>query len=743
MFIRHWFPIALLLLLLLALPGFVLFGLDLAGESAGANAWLEDRLGLSHHLAIGHSAGAILFLIPFFLLLLYFLRLKRKPHTVSSTFLWKKSIEDLHVNRLMQWLRRNVLFLLQLFVVFALLYAILGPRLHGSTARGKHYILLVDNSASMSATDLSPNRLEWAKREALKEIDAATDEDVGMVIVFNATAEIRQSYTNNRALLRQAVADIQTTTFSTRIEEALNLAASLANQDVSTENEAVRPANAEPGKERTYAAPEGMAAEAHLFSDGRFSDVPDFSLANLNLTYHRAGLTRPAGSNNLAITGFRAVRDPDQPGNVQASADVMNFRNEDATVGIQLEIRSDDRLTDARQRILSMPARRVDADEAGEVKDQPGRGTVKFDLTGIPENADVTLHVHFTNHADLFSLDDGAWLVLGIVRKARVLIVGPGNPRLNDFFDTRSVRRVANVAYLKPEQLKDRTAYLDPARAGEFDLIVFDRCAPATEEEMPRANTMFVGYPPPPWHFDGKDDGYRVEPVRFPAVRGWSDQQPVMRGLRGWHEVEIAEGFRMGQLPEKTPRLLESDNNLLLMLTLSRQSYTDLVLAFPIQTADAKWNTRWFLRPQFPHFLRNVLYTLGKIRDAATEESLHPGQVKLFDTAKGMDELQVRFPSGTTKTLERGNRSDFSFGDTGELGVYEAHWGTEHRRFAVNLFDPAESHLEPRDSIRIGAEKVQVGQVRKEPRELWRWLVVAGLVGVMVEWWVYSRRVRV
>ena len=112
---------------------------------------------------------------------------------------------------------------------------------------------MIDNSASMSATDVQPNRLEWAKAEAMKEIDAATDADFGMVIVFNSTAEIRQSYTSNRILLRKAVTDIEPTNNPTQVDEALNLAASLANPLFSTEDAAVRPANPEPGKERTYA----------------------------------------------------------------------------------------------------------------------------------------------------------------------------------------------------------------------------------------------------------------------------------------------------------------------------------------------------------------------------------------------------------------------------------------------------------------------------------------------------------
>ena len=63
-----------------------------------------------------------------------------------------------------------------------------------------------------------------AKQEALKEIDAATDEDSGMIIVFNSAAEIRQSYTTNRHLLRNVIRSIEPTQRVTRIEEALTLA---------------------------------------------------------------------------------------------------------------------------------------------------------------------------------------------------------------------------------------------------------------------------------------------------------------------------------------------------------------------------------------------------------------------------------------------------------------------------------------------------------------------------------------
>src|SRR5262249_48947219 len=241
MLLRFWFPIALAGLVVLALPAIARFGLALWGYGGEANSGLEDKVGLSHHTAITSWAAILLFLVPLGLLLLYFLKLKRKPQAVPSTFLWKKSIEDLHVNRLLQWLRKNILLLLQLLVLLAAIYAVLAPRLHGSQAAGRHYILLIDNSASMSATDVKPNRLEWGKAGALRESDPPPAADIAVVIVSNGAAETRQSYTNNRDLLRRAVEAVQPTQNPTQVDEALSLASSLAQPMFSTEDAAVRP----------------------------------------------------------------------------------------------------------------------------------------------------------------------------------------------------------------------------------------------------------------------------------------------------------------------------------------------------------------------------------------------------------------------------------------------------------------------------------------------------------------------
>src|SRR2546428_10302003 len=146
---RYWFPMALMVLVVLAVPGVILFVLYLQGRDGWVNEQLEEQFQLSYHLSIPSWAAFIVLLVPLAIVILYLLKLKRKPLAVPSTFLWRKSIEDLHVNSLLKWLRQNVLLLLQILTLLALIYGLMAFRFHGRTGEGKHYIIMIDNSASM------------------------------------------------------------------------------------------------------------------------------------------------------------------------------------------------------------------------------------------------------------------------------------------------------------------------------------------------------------------------------------------------------------------------------------------------------------------------------------------------------------------------------------------------------------------------------------------------------------------
>jgi hypothetical protein len=750
---RAWFPLALILLLLLFLPGLVLFALNLFGWESSANRWLHEHWSLTYHIPIPWWAGLLLLLVPLLILLLYFLKLKRKPLQVPSTFLWKKSIEDLHVNSLFQWLRENVLLLLQILTVLILIYALMSFQLHGNTTEGKHYIIMIDNSASMSATDVAPMRLDVAKQDALNEINAHTDNDTGMVIVFNSSAAILQSYTHDRSLLRRAVESIQPTQRPTQIEEALSLAESLANPSRSTEDAASRPVGEDPAKARTYVATEGIPTEIHLYSDGRFPDVAEFALGNLSVQYHPIGRMEAEAADNLGLVTLNAVRDDRDPTRVQVFAKVYNYQRKEAETHVQLEVLVNGELRGIYEEPVGqlgaggnpvLPARKLVRVEEGRedspLRDQPGEGVATFQISDVDDRSNVILHARLKGVKDSFPLDDEAWLVVGVIRKARILIVTPDNKPLSAFFDHPATQKVANVTYQTPEVLKDRDRYLQPARDGNWDLVLFDRCAPEKEEEMPAANTYFIDAVPPAVR------AIERQPLKGPLIKGWLGKHSLLNYLRALHELGIAEAFRLdfkdSRMPPRTPRLLESDADTVLMFTVSRQSFTDLVQTFALVDNEGRFNTTWPLHPSFPLFLRNVTYVLGNVSDAAGEELVQPGKVKTLRPDVPLKRIEVINPKGEAKLLERGTRPEFTYGDTEQVGIYGVRWdGQEQRSFAVNLLDAEESNLEPRGEIKVGDVEIQAGDSRGTPRDTWKWVALAALGLLLLEWYIYNRRV--
>src|SRR5215217_6135125 len=108
----------------------------------------------------------LLALIPPAILALYFLKLRRQPLAVPSTYLWSRAIEDLHVNSLWQRLRQSLLLFLQLLLIALIAFTLLRPGWQGTKLLGHRIIFMIDTSASMAATDVGPSRLDHAKQQA-------------------------------------------------------------------------------------------------------------------------------------------------------------------------------------------------------------------------------------------------------------------------------------------------------------------------------------------------------------------------------------------------------------------------------------------------------------------------------------------------------------------------------------------------------------------------------------------------
>ena len=216
---------------------------------------------------LGLAAWSALAGVPVGIIALYFLKLRRRPVRVPSTLLWRRSLEDLHVNSLFQRLRRNLLLFLQLLAVALAMLALAGPHIKGTGGQGQRFVLMIDNSASMTATDVAPTRLAQAKEAAKKVVSAMDADDLAMVISFSDSARVESNYTGDKRMLALRIDAIKPTQSKTSLREGLQVSSGLAN----------------PSKQigEGVIASSVVTPKLFIYTDGGFADVENFSLGNL------------------------------------------------------------------------------------------------------------------------------------------------------------------------------------------------------------------------------------------------------------------------------------------------------------------------------------------------------------------------------------------------------------------------------------------------------------------------------
>src|SRR2546428_1789591 len=101
------------------------------------------------------------------LLLLYFLKVRRRQAMVSSLLLWNPALRDREASTFFQRLQRDPLLILQLLALLALALALARPAVTVMGYGAKRIVIVLDTSASMKATDVDPSRFARAQREAL------------------------------------------------------------------------------------------------------------------------------------------------------------------------------------------------------------------------------------------------------------------------------------------------------------------------------------------------------------------------------------------------------------------------------------------------------------------------------------------------------------------------------------------------------------------------------------------------
>lgn len=348
-------------------------------------------------------------------MLLYLLKLKRKEHMVSSTFLWRDAVADIQANAPFQKLRKSLLLILQLLALLCLVVAVARPYIRTKGSSEHRIVVIFDSSASMQAKDCGQSRFEQAKIRALGVVKDMGPGDTMLVITAGTKTRVEASFTSDKRSLASVISGLRPTDAGCNMRQALVLALSLVA-----------------GKS---AAPPRIA----VFSDGGFGNLTDLAAGNAKIIFTKIG----RGCDNIAITGIdsRKTLSNDQ----QVFIGLKNYSRRQHS--FNLEIYLNDQLMDIREETLAPSEAKHEIIK--NVSGLSGRITAKLDIK------------------DDLAADNMGSVYLEKPHKIAVLLITRGNLFLQ------------NALNLDPRTQLTRTdsvpANFDKQK---YDLVIFDRVTP-------------------------------------------------------------------------------------------------------------------------------------------------------------------------------------------------------------------------------------------------------------------------
>jgi hypothetical protein len=417
-----------------------------------------------------------------------------------------------------------------------------------------------------------------------------------------------------------------------------------------------------------------------------------------------------ASDDNQSIAALSVLR---RAGGAQLDlfAAVANPSASEATR--RLEVYADGTLVDARD--LAIP---------------PGQRSEV--LIGTVPAVSLTVEARLAG-SDALAADDRAFAIVPAEESIRALLVGDGNPYLENALALLPRLELFAVG---------EAGYADALAEGDesgtpYGLLVFDGVVP---EEEPEVAALYVDPP--------EDGPYGTVSGRIdrPVIDRPDPDEPLLRfvDLTTVHvgrarEIEVADGMRaIVETPRQAP-----------LIGVGEEGGTRLAfIGFDLAESDLP------LQVAFPLLLSNLVDFLASTEEGILPSSMRLGQslalrvddqlqrVRLTVLPADADGYDVELPVTDGRVTLPGADA-VGLRSLVALGTEEDPATVELGRTAVNLFSPDESDVAPGDPQRIvdmGRVPADVGPPPQPARTEWWWpLVLGALVLLAIEWLLFHR----
>lgn len=621
------------------------------------------------------------------LLALHALKLRRRPVRVSSTLLWKDAVRDLEVNVPFRTPRPTLLLLLQALGVLLLAAAIARPVLGDADRVPGRVIVVIDASASMSATDAGgTSRLEAAKSRAVERL-AALRRAPGVPEI----AVVRAALTP-----RMAVAPTRS------VDAAIAGVRSIGPTDQPLDTEALRTVLGalidRPAEDEDPEASDDPPA-VWVFTDAGALSARDFP--------GWSGEIVPVVSEpgeNTGIAALHASRDPADPGAARVFLRLVSNAPRPVGVVASVAVRP---LGGAGEGSTV----RVPLELPAATADGPGAltRTISVRAPGAGRIA-VTLE-----SGGVLGSDDTAWVDLPDPSPPRTVVFAPEGRADPFLMDVLSVLAPGAVSVHAPGET-------DALRGA--GLAVYDRVTP---DRLPPVPSLGFGSAWP-----GTDD---AETEGRERIIAWDRTHPVLRDL----SLSSVVFDRAVPLPDgSTPgvSVLAEARSGPVMIEGVGGGVRHFRVGFPLSRSN------WAVDVGMPIFVAGAFERLapGVRGEGVARTTAAPFEVR----ASGQS---VRVTGPEQSTAPASAEGVAVIGPLSRVGIYDLAGAPDTPSVAVSLLDASESAVRVGPPEKFGRAAASAnGSARASAegrRELWPHALLAALVFMTLEWLVHARRARV
>ena len=666
---------------------------------------------------------------------LYILKVRLRRVPVSTNLFWKQIYGEKPPRSFWQHFRHLSSLLLQLLLLLLIVLAIADPCFSWQLLESRRLVVVIDNSASMRATDIAPSRLGAAKVAALEIIDGLRFGDKVAIVLAGNTPEVIVGMSAHTPTLRDAINAIPFSDSPTQIPAAIELGRQLIGQHPHGQVVVMTDGCVESVETRSVS--EGSEPGKNIEQDSSLTPRVGDSASRITNSAEQSPVEYrlfATDASNVGITQLQVRRSLTDPLGYEILASVRNASANQ--IACRLELLLNDIPVDVIP--LTLKPEELWCRSIEKISLEGGR--LQGVLTQIhgDHTADVPEKTNgmVFDKPDQLSTDNSAWALLPGRKSQRVLVVSQGNLFLQKVFEANPL---VDVSIRKDF----------PVQWPVDSIIVLHGPVPRV---LPPGNVFVID---PIGSCDQWEQGDAMED---PIVTEQDKTSPLMNHIR-LDNVMIPEAK---QLQFRTPphSLAKTLSGGDVYAEVRRPNGKCLVLSVNLNRSDLAFRTA------FPIMVANFLGWFS----GSTEE-LRPAlptgavtTVTIQNAAGAVKSFMLNSPGKTTTpVVVTGTESSIvassvvsptlsaTIGPLNEVGV----WSVSQRRsdsepaaetpgsilfeVAINLASDRETDLRPLKEL-VESPQTSFAAGGWFSRPIWYYLVLLACVMTTAEWFLYQRR---